>query len=61
MRCVVGTWKAGLDKDDREAFARAVGRKKRVDLYADICVAHGGRPFGLTALKDHLNHRCICN
>jgi hypothetical protein len=61
MRCVVGRWRDSLDKEDLAAFTRAVGSMSRADLYGAICAAHGSRPFGLTALKDCLNGRCICN
>lgn len=59
--CVVGKWRADLDAEDRAAFVAAVPDRKRADLYALICEAEGGKPFGLTALKDHLNLRCVCN
>ena len=61
MRCVVATWHSTLDRQDRAAFKAANGRISRADLYAAICVAHGQAPFGLTALKQHLNLRCCCN
>ncbi len=61
MKCVVGQWLKSLDKDDRAAFKRAVPNKSRVDLFGFVCAAHGGRPFGLTALKDHINGRCVCD
>lgn len=60
MKCVVATWLASLDKDDRAAFKRAVPTMSRADLYGVICAAHGGRPYGLTALKQHINGRCMC-
>lgn len=61
MKCVVGVWHQGLDAADKKAFKRAAVKRSRVDLYGFICAADGGRPFGLTALKDHLNVRCICD
>lgn len=61
MKCVVGRWHEALDAEDRAELKRAVERKSRADLYADICTAHGTRPFGLTALKQHLNRRCFCD
>lgn len=61
MQCVVGRWKTGLDKEDQTAFKRAVPTMSRADLYGAICAAEGGRPFGLTALKDCLNSRCVCD
>lgn len=60
-RCVVGRWRDGLDKEDKEAFKRALGRISRAELYGAICAAHGERPFGLTALKDCINGRCVCD
>lgn len=61
MKCVVGTYLAGLDKEDRAALKRAVPRMSRADLFGTICAAHGDKPFGLTSLKDHLNSRCVCD
>jgi hypothetical protein len=61
MKCCVGTWKAGLDADDRKAFTRATTTMSRADLYGVICAAHGSAPFGLTALKQCINGRCSCN
>lgn len=61
MQCVTADWLATLDDEDREAFKRAVGRMSRVDLYGAICTAHGSRPFGLTALKQHVLNQCCCN
>lgn len=60
MRCVVGRWKDGLDSEDRAAFVGAIHNRKRADLHKLICEAEGMKPFGLTALKDHLNLRCTC-
>ena len=61
MKCIVGKWFDTLDAEDKRAFKRANGRISRAELYAAICAADGGRPLGLTALKDHLNARCVCN
>lgn len=61
MQCVVGKWKSTLDQEDKEAFKQAIGRMTRADLHGVICAAHQGRPFGLTALKDCLNGRCVCD
>lgn len=62
-RCVVGAWHGELDAADRKALKRCLffNAVSRADLYADICTAHGGRPFSLTALKDHINGRCVCD
>lgn len=59
--CVVGQWAQKLDADDLLAFQEAPGRMTRVGLYETICWAEGSKPFGLTALKDHLNDRCVCS
>jgi len=59
--CVVGVWHDGLDAEDKRAFKRAAVDRSRADLFGAICAASGGRPFGLTALKDHLNARCVCD
>lgn len=61
MKCVVGRYIDTLDGEDRKAFKQAVGRMSRADLYGAICAAQASRPFGLTALKDHILGRCICN
>ena len=61
MRCVVGRWRDGLDQEDRKALNLAVNRMSRADLYGLICAAAGTKPYGLTALKDHINGRCICD
>lgn len=60
MKCVTGLWLDTLDDEDREAFKQSIGRVSRAELYAAICAANGGSPYGLTALKQHLNFRCIC-
>ena len=60
VKCVVGRWKDGLDKEDRAALNEAIHHRKRADLHALICEAGEGRPFGLTALKQHLNLKCTC-
>lgn len=61
MKCVAALWLDSLDKEDRQAFNRATTAMSRADLYGAICAAHGSRPYGLTALKQHLNDRCCCN
>lgn len=61
MKCKVGAWLSTLDGEDRKAFKAADGRISRADLYATVCAAHGGKPYSLTCLKDHLNSRCVCN
>lgn len=60
-RCVVGRWLDRLDVDDRKAFKRACVDRGRAELFAVVCLAEGSKPFSLTALKDHLNARCICD
>jgi hypothetical protein len=60
-KCVVGRWRGQLDAEDREAFERAAAAGSRIDLYVDICTSHGGRPFSLTAMKDCINGRCVCD
>lgn len=59
-RCVVGRWRDQLDNADQKAFKAAVPRMSRADLYGLICAAYGDSPFGLTALKQHINGRCQC-
>lgn len=61
MKCVVGRWRQSLDKEDKEALKQAISQRSRAELHGFICAAHGGAPFGLTALKDCLGRRCICN
>lgn len=61
VRCVVGRWRDLLDTEDRRAFKAAVPRMSRADIYGFICAASAGKPFSLTALKDCLNGRCICD
>lgn len=61
MHCVVGRWRDELDAADRKAFKAALPRMSRADLYGHICAAGAGRPFSLTALKDCINGRCICD
>lgn len=62
MKCVVGAWIDGLDSEDTVAFAAAEDTRSRVDLHRVIAKANGGvQPYSLTALKDHLNTRCICS
>lgn len=58
--CVVGKWISELDAEDYQELGLAIGRISRADLYGFICAAEARRPFGLTALKDHLNGKCIC-
>lgn len=63
-QCVVGQWRESLDQEDKEAFSRvacSVRPVNRAALYATICKACGEKPYGLTALKQHLNGRCACN
>lgn len=59
--CVVGKWRNALDTEDRTAFDAAIPNRHRADLHSLICQAEGSKPFGLTALKQHLNLRCVCN
>jgi hypothetical protein len=61
VRCVVGRWKTELDDEDKQAFNLAVTQRSRADLYGFICAASASKPFGLTALKDCLNRRCVCD
>lgn len=61
VRCVVGRWQDSLDSADRKALKAAIPRMSRADLYGIICAASGDRPFGLTALKDCINGRCVCD
>ncbi|AID58947.1 hypothetical protein PBI_GAIA_128 [Mycobacterium phage Gaia] len=61
MKCVLAVWLESLDSEDQAAFKRAATTMSRADLYGAICAASGSRPFGLTALKQHLNLRCCCN
>lgn len=60
-RCVVGKWASTLDDADLLAWAKAIREISRVDLLAKICAAAGEQPFALTALKDHINGRCVCH
>ena len=60
-RCVVGRWLVQCDATDRKAFKRACVDRGRAELFAVICEAHGGKPFSLTALKDCINGRCVCD
>lgn len=59
-QCVVGSWVDGLDPEDTVAFDQAADTVSRIELYKAICVAAEKKPFGLTALKDHINTRCVC-
>ncbi len=61
MTCVVGAWIASLDDEDRLALGGAMEAMSRADLFGTICAAEGCRPFGLTALKNHINQRCVCD
>ncbi|QNJ57147.1 hypothetical protein L3Y21_gp122 [Gordonia phage Rabbitrun] len=56
MKCIVAQ---KLDSEDLEALPALAGTFKRVYLYGEIRRLYGPL-FGLTALKDHLNKRCVC-
>jgi len=60
-RCVVGRWLGQVDAADRKAFKQACVNRGRAELFALICEANGGKPFSLTALKDCVNGRCVCD
>lgn len=60
--CVVGSWLLTLDELDTLALTSALARcMSRAELYGHICASEGVKPFGLTALKQHLNDRCQCD
>lgn len=61
IRCVVGRWIESLDSADRKAFKRACVDRGRAELFAVICEACDGKPFSLTAMKDHVNVKCVCD
>lgn len=57
MKCVVAQ---RLDSEDLEALPILAEQYKRVFLHEQITRLYGPL-FGLTALKDHLNSRCVCS
>ena len=57
--CKAGAWIDSLDAEDTIAFDNALDNLSRADLYRVICQVYG-KPFGLTALKQHINGRCGC-
>lgn len=56
----MGVWRFALDEEDVQAYSRALRDLSRAELFATICAAVGAKPFSLTALKDHINGRCVC-
>ncbi|QDM55994.1 hypothetical protein SEA_TRAX_114 [Gordonia phage Trax] len=56
MKCIVAQ---KLDSEDLEALPVLAGTFKRVYLHGQIRRFYGPL-FGLTALKDHLNSKCVC-
>lgn len=61
MKCVVGEWLDSLSAERQADFDNALDTLSRVSLHNKIVEDEKGvRPFGLTALKDHLNTKCVC-
>ena len=61
----MGVWFDALDVEDAIQFDRALDDRSRIDLYQKVCEAAAlddkEKPYGLTAMKDHINGKCVCD